>query len=295
MRKLVLALAVILVAVTLSSLFVVNQTERAFVVRFGRLHVDAQDVPVVYEPGLHFKLPFVDKVRLMDARLLTMDGNESRYTTNELKDVIVDLYVKWRIVDFSQYFEKTGNGNRRIAETLLQQRIDAALRAEIGQKSIKQIVSTERNAVMNNVRLVTEAALREELGIELVDVRIKQINLPTDVSESIHARMRAEREAVARQFRADGRRQQEEIQAAAELEVATLLAEADRDARERRGSADAEVARIYTQAVGQNEEFYGFLRSLSAYEGSFNSKDDVMILEPTGDFFRYMNNQDGVQ
>ncbi|MGF1763615.1 protease modulator HflC [Aliivibrio kagoshimensis] len=293
MRKLMIPVLVFVVATFLMSLFVIQEGERGIVIRFGRvLKVDNADMARIYEPGLHFKFPLFDRVKTLDARIQTMDDQADRFVTNEKKDVIIDSYVKWRISDFGQFYLSTGGGNILTAESLLQRKVADGLRAEIGSKTIKEIVSEKREEVMAEV--LTDAKESSfDLGIEVVDLRIKKINLPDEISESIYKRMRAEREAVARKHRAQGREKAEVLRAQAELEVATVLAEADKTARITRGDADAKAASIYAKAFNQEPEFFGFVRSLEAYEKSFNNKNDILVLDPKTDFFKYMNSSDG--
>ncbi|ODP98955.1 MULTISPECIES: protease modulator HflC [Salinivibrio] len=292
MRKMMIPVVVLAVVVFLMSIFVVSEGERSIVVRFGRVLKTDNDVAKIYQPGLHFKLPLFDRVNTLDARIQTMDDRADRFVTAEKKDVIIDSYVKWRIKDFGQYYLSTGGGNKLTAESLLQRRVADGLRAEIGSKTIKEIVSEKRDEVMKSVldRAASEGS--RDLGIELIDLRIKRINLPSEISESIYARMRAEREAVARRHRAQGREQAEIIRAQAELEVATILSKAERQARITRGEADAEVAKLFANAFKKEPEFYSFVRSLQAYRKSFNSKSDMLVVDPKSDFFKYMKQPD---
>ncbi|MBL4831958.1 MAG: protease modulator HflC [Aliivibrio sp.] len=293
MRKLIIPVLVFVVATFLMSLFVIEEGERGIVIRFGRvLKMDNADMAKIYEPGLHFKFPLFDRVKTLDARIQTMDDQADRFVTSEKKDVIIDSYVKWRIADFGQFYLSTGGGNILTAESLLQRKVADGLRAEIGSKTIKEIVSEKREEVMADV--LTDAKESSfDLGIEVVDLRIKKINLPDEINKSIYLRMRAEREAVARKHRAQGREKAEVLRAQAELEVATVLAEADKTARITRGDADAKAASIYAKAFSQDPEFFSFVRSLEAYEKSFNSKNDILVLDPKTEFFKYMNSADG--
>lgn len=294
MRKLMIPALVVVIALFLMSLFVIPEGERGIVIRFGRVLKDNNEIARIHEPGLHFKMPLFDRVKTLDARIQTMDDQSDRFVTSEKKDVIIDSFVKWHISDFGQFYLATGGGNILTAEALLQRKVADGLRAEIGSKTIKEIVSEKRDQVMEDV-LADSKESSKDLGIEVVDVRIKKINLPDEISESIYRRMRAEREAVARKHRSQGREKADVIRAQAELEVATLLAEADKTARVTRGEADAETASIYATAFNKDPEFYRFLRSLQAYENSFNSKSDILVLDPKSDFFQYMGNVKGVE
>lgn len=287
MRKLLIPLIIVSIVVGLMSVFVVKEGERGIVIRFGRVLKTDDDMARIYGPGLQFKVPLFDRVKLLDARIQTMDDQSDRFVTSEKKDVIIDSYVKWRIKDFGQYYLTTGGGNRLTAEALLQRKVADGLRAEIGSKTIKEIVSEKREQVMADVLSELQEGAND-IGIEVIDLRIKKINLPDEISESIYARMRAERETVARRHRSQGREKAEVIRAQAELEVATVLAEAEKTARVTRGEADAEVAKIYADTFNKAPEFYHFLRSLQAYEKSFNNKGDIMVVDPNSEFFQYM-------
>ncbi|HDY7978220.1 TPA: protease modulator HflC [Vibrio vulnificus] len=322
MRKLMIPVLVLVLATLLMSLFVIPEGERGIVVRFGRVLKDTNDVTRVYEPGLHFKMPLFDRVRRLDARIQTMDGRSDRFVTSEKKDVIIDSYVKWRIEDFGRYYLATGGGNTLTAEALLERKVTDILRAEIGAREIKQIVSGPRNGdvlpesvtsaevsteaarqaleidgerdlIMSNVLKDTRESAMKDLGVRVVDFRMKKINLPDEISESIYRRMRAERESVARKHRSQGREKAEVIRAQAELEVATILAEADKTARVTRGEADAKAAKIYSDSYNKDPEFFSFMRSLKAYEKSFGTKSDILVLDPKSEFFQYMNNAKG--
>lgn len=324
MRKLMIPVLVIALALMLMSLFVIPEGERGIVVRFGRVLKDNNDITRIYEPGLHFKMPLFDRVKQLDARIQTMDGRADRFVTSEKKDVIIDSYVKWRIEDFGRYYLATGGGNSLTAEALLERKVTDVLRSEIGAREIKQIVSGprnddvlpedassdevnteaarealeidgERDLIISDVLRDTRESAMKDLGVRVVDFRMKKINLPDEISESIYRRMRAERESVARKHRSQGREKAEIIRAQAELEVATILAEADKTARVTRGEADAEAAKIYANAYNKDPEFFSFLRSLRAYEKSFSSKNDILVLDPKSDFFQYMNNAKGAK
>ena len=292
MKNLLIAVFVLLVLLASGSLFAVKEGERAIVIQFGKVQRDdATGDTKVFEPGLHFKLPFIDSVRVLDARIQTLDGSPDRFVTSEKKDLIVDSYVKWRIDDFARYYLSTG-GNKLQAEALLKQKVNNGLRSEFGTRTIAQIVSGERSALMNQA-MEQASTSSDELGIEIVDVRVKQINLPTEVSNSIFQRMRAERAAVAREHRSEGQEQAEVIKANIDAKVTVMLADAERNARQLRGEGDAIAAQIYADAYSKNADFYSFLRSMDAYKESFNSKQDVMVIAPDSDFFKYMNKSNG--
>ncbi|WP_258807493.1 protease modulator HflC [Pseudidiomarina sp. CB1] len=293
MKNLIAVLVIIAVILGFSSLFVVNEGERAIVIQFGKVQRDADTgMPTVYEPGLHFKLPLIENVKRLDARFKTLDGDPDRFVTSEKKDLIVDTYVKWRISDFATYYLSTNGGNQAQAEALLTRRVNSGLRAEFGSRTIKEIVSGERDNLMREA-LIRGADSAQELGIEVIDVRVMQINLPTEVSQSIFQRMRAEREAVAREHRSEGREQAEFIRADVDARVTVMLADAERQSRQLRGEGNAEAAGIYAEAYQQDPEFFQFLRSLQAYETSFARGNDVIVLEPDSDFFKYLKNISG--
>lgn len=292
MKNLVIGIIVILVVLASGSLFVVKEGDKAIVIQFGKVQRDAETGDTkVFDPGLHFKLPFIDTVRHLDARIQTLDDAPDRFVTSEKKDLIVNSYVKWRVEDFARYYLSTG-GNKLQAESLLKQKVNNGLRSEFGARTISQIVSGERSELMDQA-MEQASSSSDELGIEIVDVRVKQINLPTEISNSIFQRMRAERAAVAREHRSEGQEQAEVIRANIDAKVTVMLADAERNARQLRGEGDALAAQIYADVYSKSPEFYGFLRSMDAYRHSFNSKSDVLIVEPDSEFFRYMNAQNG--
>ncbi len=292
MKNLIIASLVLVAILASGSLFVVKEGERAIVIQFGKVQRDdATGDTRVYEPGLHFKLPLIDSVRHLDARIQTLDDTPDRFVTSEKKDLIVNSYVKWRINDFARYYLSTG-GNKLQAEALLKQKVNNGLRSEFGTRTIAQIVSGERSALMNQA-MEQASSSSDELGIEIVDVRVKQINLPTEVSNSIFQRMRAERAAVAREHRSEGQEQADIIRADIDARVTVMLADAERNARQLRGEGDAQAAQIYADTYSKNPDFYSFLRSMDAYKASFNSKQDVLVIEPDSEFFRFMNVSNG--
>lgn len=283
-------LAIILAALFLlvvSSVFVVNEGQRGIVFQFSKIKRDADTGSMrVYEPGLHFKIPFIERVRKLDARIQTLDEAPDRFVTSEKKDLMVDSYAKWRIVDFSTYYLRT-SGSIDNARALLKQKINNGLRTEFGTRTISDIVSGDRDQIMLQALQSAESS-REDLGIEVLDVRIKAINLPTEVSNSIYDRMRAERNAVAREHRSQGQEQAEIIRAQIDAKITVMLATAQKNAMEIRGEGDALAAKIYADVYQKDAEFYNFYRSLEAYEKSFNSKSDIMVVKPDSDFFNYL-------
>ncbi|NCP65864.1 MAG: protease modulator HflC [Paraglaciecola sp.] len=291
MKNVIAFIVILLGFAAYSSLFVVSEGQKAIVIKFGKVQRDADNTTVVFEPGLHFKLPLVDRVVSLDARIQTLDEVPDRFVTAEKKDLIVDLYVKWKIKDFAKYYLATG-GIKDSAEILLQQKVNNGLRSEFGTRTISQIVSGERSELMDEA-MAQASNSSDELGIEIVDVRVKQINLPVEVRNFIFQRMRTERDAVAREHRSEGKEKAEFIKADMDAKVTVMLADAERNARKLKGEGDAQAAKIYAETYTKDPEFYSFLRSMDAYKASFNSKSDVLVVEPDSDFFRYMKGQKG--
>ena len=292
MKKIVIGVAIAALLVGSSSVFVVDEGMAGIAVQFGKVKRDGDSgQPVVYQPGLHFKVPLIDQVRKMDARIQTLEGQADRFVTSEKKDLIIDSYVKWKIEDFSKYYLATGGGNKIQAEDLLKRKINNGLRSEIGNRTIKDIVSGERSTVMEDALM--KMARSSELGIKVVDVRIKQINLPVEVSSSIYQRMRAERTAVAREHRSQGREQAEILRADIDRKVTVMIADAESNARQLRGEGDAEAARIYADSYKKDPEFFSFVRSMEAYRKSFAGGNDLMVLKPDSEFFRYLKSPHG--
>ncbi|MEY3017290.1 MAG: hypothetical protein RL336_425 [Pseudomonadota bacterium] len=269
-----------------NTLFVVKETERAVMLKFGRV------VEADLAPGLHVKVPFVNTVAKFDARLLTLDAQPQRFLTVEKKAVIVDSYAKWRISDVSKYYTAT-NGEELRAHSLLAQRINTGLRNEFGERTMHEVISGERDQLMIDLVQSLDELTEAEFGIELVDVRVKRIDLPEQVSQSVFNRMTSEREREAREHRSKGKELAEGIRAAADRDKVVIESDAYRDAELIRGEGDAEAASIYAKAYNQDREFYSFMRSLQAYRESFATKGDVMLVEPDSAFFRYLNNPKG--
>jgi len=238
-----------------------------------------------FQPGLHFKLPFVQNVRTFDSRLQTLDAEPQRFLTGEKKDVIVDSFARWKINNVVQFY-KSSDGDPRRAGLLLSQKINDSLRSEFGKRTIHEVISGDRGLIMQNVtRIANERGL--DLGMEVSDVRLKRIDLPTEVSSNVYERMRSERSRVAREFRARGDKVSMTIRADADRQRTVISAEAYKDGQEMRGFGDAGAAEIYAEAYNRNPEFYDFYRSLDAYKSSFNSKNDVLLLNPDTEFFKY--------
>jgi membrane protease subunit HflC len=294
MKNLSIAIISLLLVLIVSSVFVIYEGQRGIVFEFSKIKRDSSTGEMmVFDPGLHFKIPFIQSVKKLDARIQTLDEPADRFVTSEKKDLIVDSFAKWRIVDFSTYYLRT-SGSIDNARALLKQKVNNGLRTEFGNRTIKEIVSGDRDSIMAQA-LESARSSREDLGIEVVDVRIKAINLPTEISNSIYERMRAERTAVAKEHRSKGQEQAEIIRATIDAKVTVMLAEAQKDAFTTRGEGDALAAKIYSDSYTKDAEFYGFIRSLEAYEKSFNSKNDIMVVKPDSDFFRYLKDGSGLQ
>ncbi|GHD38829.1 protease modulator HflC [Parahalioglobus pacificus] len=282
----IILVAVLGLFVLSNSLYVIKETERGVLLRFGEV-VDPD-----ITPGLHFKVPFVNNVRKFDGRVLTVDSQPERFFTQEKKALIVDSYAKFRVADTAKFYTAT-NGEESRAMGLLSQRINDGLRNQVAVRTIQEVVSGERDQLMEAITAQLDVVARDELGVEVVDVRVKQIDLPPDVSESVYRRMNAEREKEAREHRAQGRELAEGIQAAADREVTVISANAYRDAEQIRGDGDAEATRIYADSFNQDPEFYSFTRSLRAYQDAFQGSGDVLLIQPDSEFFRYLKDPKG--
>ena len=259
-----------------------DETQRAILLKFGE--IDEADI----KPGLHWKLPIINDVKLFDSRILTLDVEPDLFPTSEKKYVFVDFFVKWRIDNVVDYFVATSGLEERAANRLSQITKDE-LRDEFAVRTIKEAISGERADIMTG--LVTKAnETSKELGIEIVDLRVSRIDYTDEISDSVYKRMRAERDRVAKDFRARGRESGEKIQAAADRERQITLANAYKQSEQLRGEGDAIAAEIYAGAYGKNEEFYSLTKSLNAYKQTFSGQNDVLILEPDSQFFRYFNN-----
>jgi membrane protease subunit HflC len=282
-KSLFLVIGLLLVLVIANaSIYVVQETERAVLLRFGE--VEVADI----KPGLHVKIPVVNKVRKFDGRLLTLDARAERFLTIEKKALIVDSYAKWKIANVEKYYQAT-NGEEIRTQGLLAQLINDGLRNEVGERDLHEVVSGKRDELMEELTgKINEQALRD-YGVEVVDIRVKQVDLPKDVSQSVYNRMNTEREKEAREHRSQGKELAEGIRAAADREKVIIEANAYRDAEQLRGEGEAKSAAIYAEAYNKNPEFYAFWRSLQAYEKSFANKSDVLLLKPDNEFFRYLN------
>jgi membrane protease subunit HflC len=273
--------AVVVLVLLGMSAFVVDQRQHAIVFQLGEV------VGVKTEPGLYFKVPLMQNVRYFDSRILTLDTAEpERFITAEKKNVLVDSFVKWRIVDVKQYYVSVGGDEVR-AKTRLLQTVNSSMREEFGKRTIHEVVSGERDQIMKVLRAKTDTDARK-IGVEVLDVRLKRVDFPAEISDSVYRRMDAERKRVANELRASGAAEGEKIRADADKQREIILAEAYRDAQKTKGDGDARASALYAAAFGRNAEFYAFYRSLEAYKQSFKNKSDVMVLDPSSDFFKYL-------
>lgn len=281
---LLIALAAI-IFIAGNAFFIVKEGETGIVFRLGEI------VKADLEPGLHMKTPFVNNVRTFDARLQTLDAPPERYLTVEKKNLIVDSFAKWRIADSARFYTTMG-GDIRLANMRLSQILKDGLRAEFGSRTVKEVISSQRDEI---TRAITEKARRDAkaFGIEVVDVRIKRVDLPRDVSESVYRRMEAERKRVANELRSEGAEAAEKIRAEADRQRVVILAEAYRKAETIRGEGDAKASEIYAQAYQKDADFFAFFKSLESYQAAFQGKDDILVLDPKSDYFRYLMRQDG--
>lgn len=266
--------------------FVVKETERAVKLRFGEMV--EKDIP----PGLHVKVPLMHQVRKFDARVLTLDTPTESFFTAERKRLLVDAYVKWQISDVEAYYRATG-GDESVAHNRLSTRVNGGLRNEFGTRTLNEVVSGRRDELMHELLEQLNSTIEQALGIQVIDVRVKRIDLPGEVSEQVFRRMTAEREKEARDLRAKGLEQAERIRADADRQKVVIEANAYKEAEQRRGKGDAEATAVYADAFQQDPEFYAFTRSLSAYEKAFNNKGDILLVDPENDFFRYFDQRSG--
>ncbi len=274
-------LAVIVVTVGSSAVYYVDEREKAIVFQFGEI-VRSND-----NPGLHFKAPLINNVKYFDARVQTMDSDPELYLTREKKNLVVDSFVKWRITNAANYYTRLG-GLASNARNRLAQRVNDALRSEFGNRSVQQVISGDRVEIMDVVRELTNEETAS-LGIEVLDVRLKRVDLDPDISERVYQRMEAERSRVAKDLRARGAEAAERIRADADRERAIILAEAEQKAQEIKGQGDAEATAIYADAFDRDREFYRMYRSLNAYRNTFATPDNLLVIEPDSEFFRYFN------
>ncbi len=281
-----LGLLLALVLLTMSA-FTVDQRQYALVFRLGEI------VAVKKEPGLYFKMPLVDDVEYFESRIVTLDWEQpAEIVTSEKKTMTVDSFVKWRIIDPAKYYVSVKEGGEAAAEDRLSQVVNAGLRDEFGKRTVHDVISGERGTIMHNMKIRADKEARQ-IGIQVVDVRLKRVDYSDEISKSVYDRMISERKRIANQLRSEGSAASEKIRADADKQREVIIAEAFRDAQKAKGEGDAKAAEIYSSAYGKNPEFYAFYRSQEAYKNSFKSKSDVMVLDPSSDFFKYMRGSGG--
>ena len=279
----VIAIILFVIALTATGVFyTVDERERAIVFKFGEI-IRSDDTP-----GLRMKLPFINNVRYFDARVQTMDADPELYLTVEKKGLVVDSFVKWRIIDTTKYFVSVG-GQTNTASTRLRQLINDGLKTEFGKRSVNDVISGDRGVIMNVVQENTNREA-EKYGLEVIDVRLKRVDLVPEISQSVYDRMEAERGRVAKELRARGAEAAERLRADADRQSQIIVAEAEREAQVKRGEGDAEATRIYAEAYSADSEFFSFYRSLEAYKNTFKNKDAMMVIEPDSEFFKYLKN-----
>ena len=284
----VIAILVVLSAIVSGTVFTVDQRQNAIVFQLGQVK------EVVTKPGLNFKIPLLQNVRLFDMRILTYDDAEPlRFLTQGNRPLLVDSFVKWRIIDGQQYYVSV-RGEEFEAARRIRQTVSGTLREQFGARTLQEVVSGQRDALMSDVRKLVDQDLKR-IGVEIIDVRLKRVDLPQDVSESVYGRMQAERKRIANELRATGAAESEKIRADADRQREVILAEAYRDAQRVRGEGDAKAANIYASAFSQNPEFYSFYRSMEAYRSTFRGRNDLMLIEPNSDFLRYFRDSLGRQ
>ncbi len=281
-----LILAAIIIAGLFSVFYYVDERERAIKFKFGEI-VDSD-----IQPGLNWKLPFINNIRYFDARVQTMDADPELYLTIEKKNLVVDSFVKWRISDVHEYYTRL-QGRMSNARSRLSQRVNDSLRQEFGKRTVQEVISGDRALIMEVVRKAMEEEARL-MGIEVIDVRLKRVDLDPAISERVYDRMQAERQRVAKELRAQGEETAEKIRANADRQREIMLANANRDAELTRGEGDAVATSTYATAFGKDQEFYNLYRSLNAYRNTFNSKDDLMVIDPSSEFFRFFKQPSGV-
>jgi membrane protease subunit HflC len=282
----ILGVLVVAAVVASLSLFTVDQRENAIVFQLGEIR------HVIAEPGLRFKFPLIQNVRYFDKRVLTLDTPDAeRFITSEKKNVLVDSFVMWRIADVKQYYVSV-RGDEALAVTRLNQTANSTLREEFGKRTVHEVVSGERDKIMQVVREKLEDDAKR-IGVQIVDVRLKRVELPAEVSEAVYRRMEAERRAVASELRSQGFSDAEKIRAEADKDREVIVAEAYREAQRIKGEGDARATAVYARAFSENPEFYAFYRSLDAYRSSFRSRSDVLVLDPSSEFFKYLKNPGG--
>ncbi|VAW61008.1 HflC protein [hydrothermal vent metagenome] len=287
MNKIIGFVAALLFIIAYTCTFFVDEREKAILLAFGKID------KIGYEPGLHFKLPFpFNDVKKLDGRILTIDQRPVRIQTKEKKYMVVDSFIKWRIIDEAKYYTATSGGNEQRAASLVSKMTDEALRNEFAKRTVNEVISQDRTQIMSVLTTnIDEKVL--SMGMDIVDVRIKRVDFPEKISQNVYARMRTERERLAREHRSKGEESATRIRADADAQSQILVAEAYRDSEILRGEGDALSANIYAKAYNQDRDFYRFYRSMEAYKKTFNNKGDIMLIEPDSDFFKYFKSSTG--
>ena len=279
-------IAIVALVIIKSTIYILPEYQKGVVLRFGTLQPDYPDT------GINFKYPFADEVVKFDGRILTLDAPPKILLTKQQKRLQVDSYAKWRVKDVGLYYVKTG-GSERLAANALSDRIDREISNQLGQRTLEEAVSGERDQLMTDLTKAIDDAVGQELGIEVLDIRVKQIELPPEVRDSVYGRMQTERNKKAQEYRSSGAKEAEEKRAAADRKKVVIEATAYKESELIRGAGDALATGIYDSAYSQDAEFYSFVRSLNAYQTTFNSKSDMMLVDPKSDFFRYLKNPNG--
>ena len=277
-------IAILVLLVVSNTFYTVDEREKAIIIQFGKVK-RFED-----QPGLHWKIPFLQRARYFDARILVLDADAQQYQTLEKKQVVVDSFVKWRVVDPLLFYVSV-EGDGALAKSRIQKLVDGGLRDEFGKRNVHDVISGDRSEIMDILREHTDIKTRKEFGIEIVDVRVQRVDWPPKVSAKVYERMNSERKQVAEELRAKGREEAKKIRAKAEREREVILAEAYRKAEIIRGQGDAKAAAIYAKAYNKYPDFYALYRSLNAYRESFKSKNDIMIIDPSADFFKYFKDK----
>jgi membrane protease subunit HflC len=279
-------IAIVALVIIKSTVYILPEYQKGVVLRFGTLQPDYPDT------GINFKYPFADEVVKFDGRILTLDAPPKILLTKQQKRLQVDSYAKWRVKDVGLYYVKTG-GSERLAANALSDRIDREISNQLGQRTLEEAVSGERDQLMTDLTKAIDDAVGQELGIEVLDIRVKQIELPPEVRDSVYGRMQTERNKTAQEYRSSGAKEAEEKRAAADRQKVVIEATAYKESELIRGAGDARATGIYASAYSRDAEFYSFVRSLNAYQTTFNSKSDMMLVDPKSDFFRYLKNPNG--
>jgi len=286
-------IGLVALVVVSKSIYIIDETQKGLVLRFDKVIRDSDDLPKISEPGIHFKVPMADKVVVIDRRVQIMDGTPDVFTTQNKEFLDVDTYVQWKVKDFAKFYLRTSaNFNR--AEGFLEDFVDSGLRNQFGKRTLQQAISGEREELMGDLQTFVDSKITE-YGMEVVDVRVKKVNYTSRVLVNVYEQIKSERNARAVLIRSDGTQKGNIVMAETDANVLRTLAEGDEYARVKRGEADGKAAKIYADTYNKDPEFYAFLRSLDAYKASFNGKDDIMVVQPDSDFFKYFKDSKGTK